>query len=92
MEDKIILYAWLALVTLAQALLIALKIIAGRNEKEEETKSPGNNPHPCQAHGERLRGLEVDLTRLREDNKDEHLQLRSNIARIFTILNGVKKE
>jgi hypothetical protein len=90
MEEKIILYAWLALVTLAQALLIALKIIANRNGKRKETGS-GNNPHPCQEHGERLRGLEVDLIRLREDNKEEHRDLRSNIARIFTILNGVKK-
>ena len=91
MEEKILLYAWLALVTVSQALLLALKIIANKNGKKKEAGELGNNPHPCQSHGERLKGLEVDLERLREDNKDEHLQLRSNIGRIFTLLNGVKK-
>lgn len=94
-DQKVI---WLLLVTLAQAVLIGLKIIEFLSKKKDKepasSKSPNlsaSNPHPCQQHGERIAKLEASLEAFKEDNRDEHAQLRENISRVFKILNGARK-
>lgn len=46
-------YIWLAIVTLAQAILIAMKIIERVNGKRAQKE---DDP-PCQEHGERIAAL-----------------------------------
>jgi len=88
MSDKEI---WLVILTLSQAVLLGLKIIEYLSRKKNGNPTPlGNNPHPCQQHGERIAKLEASLEAFKEDNKDEHAQLRENISRVFKLLNGVK--
>ena len=96
---------WLVILTLAQAVLIAFKIIellSKRKDKEPVSLGnpgpAGNNPHPCKDHSELLREqgikiakLETSVEALKDDNKDEHNQLRQNIGRIFKLLNGARK-
>ena len=95
-DQKVI---WLVLVTLAQAVLIGLKIIEYLSKKKDkEPVKVGNNPHPCKDHADQLREhgikigkVETALEKLEENNKEDHDQLRENITRIFKLLNGARK-
>lgn len=60
-------YAWLAVLTLAQAILIAFKILEKRNNKKinisnnKSSNKLSNNPHPCARNGERIARLEEGM-------------------------------
>ena len=70
-------FQWIiiAIVVLAQAVLTALKII----EKRNGGKEPGNNPHPCAKHGERLATLEEAVG-----------NIEKQLERIEKKMNGMK--
>jgi len=60
-------YVWLIILSLAQAVLIALKIIEKRKEKNGQTAIACETGHdcpenlPCAQHGERLAALETEV-------------------------------
>jgi hypothetical protein len=68
-------YAWLIILTLVQAVLIAFKIIENKNGKKKG--NPTSSYHPCAQHGERLANLEA-----RTENVEK------GIERIERKLNG----
>ena len=95
----------MAILTLSQAVFLGLKIIEWLSRKKVEEPANqgnpgnhGNNPHPCKEHNdkltenrERIIKLEEKFEAFKEDNKDDHTQLRENISRIFKLLNGARK-
>ena len=63
MEAVYIKYLWLVLITLAQIILVGMKIIEKRNHKKSNPGNPGN-------HGERLATLETKVENIEEDIKE----------------------
>ena len=58
MEAEYIKYLWLAFLTLAQIVLVGMKIIEKRNHKKND--NPGN-------HGERIAKLETKVENIEKD-------------------------
>jgi hypothetical protein len=69
---------WMAFLTLAQVLLIALKIIEAQNRKRIMKNNPGNDP-PCKEHGEKISSLVTDMGNVKE-----------RLGRIENKLNGMR--
>jgi hypothetical protein len=74
---------WLIILTLSQAVLIALQIIRTRNDRRHRLSNGGNSdsladPPPCKEHGERLVKVETKV----ED-------IEKTVERIERKLNGV---
>ena len=76
-------YAWMAVLTLAQIIQVLIKRRNGKNEKAQTAYR--FNPHPpgdaqtCKDHGEAIAEIRADIRNIKED-----------IRRIENKLNGVK--
>jgi len=68
-------YIWLTIVTLAQAVLLALKIIEKRNNR----RSNNGAGLPCQEHGEKLAMLQAKIE-----------MIEKAIERLERKINGLK--
>ena len=82
MSEELIKWLIIGLVVLAQAILVALKIIEKRNGKNTIVKY---NPHPpgesqtCRDHGEAIASIKTDIVNIKDD-----------IRRIERKINGAK--
>ena len=63
MEAVYIKYLWLVVITLAQVVLVGMKILEKRNNKKNHSGNPGN-------HGERLATLETKVENIEGDIKE----------------------
>ncbi|MCK4852242.1 MAG: hypothetical protein KAS86_03920 [Candidatus Omnitrophica bacterium] len=88
MENGLIWFLGLAIISLTQALVLILKFTASRSEKKsvpvisEESDNPG--------YGERIGQSETEIKNMKENNEKDHRLMRRDIRKLFTLLNGMK--
>ncbi len=87
MEADVLKYGWMIILTLAQIVLVAFKVLEKRNgKKNNKSHNPGNP-----GYGERIASLETEVGNMKDGNKEDHELIRKNIEKLFTFFNGTRK-
>lgn len=87
MENGLIWFLGLAVISLTQALVLVLKFSQRRAEKKSVPEIDSDNP----GEGERIGIVETEVKNIKESNEKDHRLMRRDIRKLFGLLNGMRK-